>query len=195
MSHSSALFVVVLFGVLFFLGVGIWIGFLIGFSKALRDVAARFQSKNRVIGGYFLLLSAVVLLGIAAISSCLNWNFIHSAIFAKGIVVQMRERRGQDGNITYAPVVSFKDANNRVHIIEAHSSSSPPSHQLGDVVPVLYRNGEPENGRINEFFEMWGIAAFSGGFGILDFLIGCLLLVWPKIGARSKPSPSIAPSF
>ena len=90
---------------LFGLGAGIWFGFMLGFSKAMREAATKMQTTRSPVLGWGATGVGTVMLFIALGTGLYNWHFIRVARTATGIVTEMRTSQGHDGNdLTYAPV-------------------------------------------------------------------------------------------
>ena len=50
--------------------------------------------------------------------------------------------------------------------------SSPPAFDVGEPVAVLYDPAEPEEARIDSFFQLWFAALILGGIGLVFASIG-----------------------
>ncbi len=169
---------------LFGLGAGIWFGFMLGFSKAMREAAAKMQTTRSPVLGWGATGVGTVMLFIALGTGLYNWHFIRVARTATGIVTEMRTSQGHDGNdLTYAPVFRFTDDSGQGHTVASTLYQSPPAFQVGDSVPVLYVPANPQSARINTFGQIWFIPIFLGIFGTIWVLIGQIVLRWPQIRA------------
>jgi len=68
--------------------------------------------------------------------------------------------------------------------------SRPPSHKVGDTVAVLYLADQPQRAKLDEFFDLWGLAAVCGGLGIFWLVVGLAMLLVPVILQRFRPPPA-----
>jgi hypothetical protein len=172
--------------VLAVLAAGVWIGFVLGFSKSMRKAATRMQSRsNRPLYGRLLIGAGCVCFVVAVGATFFSWNFIRTARKTTGTVIEMREQTDKEsGGKSYAPIFSFKDTAQREHRIESSFYAYPPLHRVGDTVPVLYQADAPDNARIDGFWDQWGVTALAGIFGVLLTVIGSVVLHWPWIAAK-----------
>jgi hypothetical protein len=124
------------------------------------------------IVGWFLVVSSIICLMVSLFVYLHVRNFTRSATRVEGKVIRFKSRMRRD-----YPVVAFRDTDGIQHELNSSVSSTPPSHQIGDVVTVLYPNNQPQQAKINEFFEMWGLTTFFAGFGLCELIFG-LVLLW-----------------
>ncbi|MBM3124058.1 MAG: DUF3592 domain-containing protein [Chloroflexi bacterium] len=81
----------------------------------------------------------------------------------------------------YFPVVDFASEDGRRHTVQLSEGSSPPSHEVGDVVTILYDRDNPAQARIRSFMGsmvMWILPGITGIIG-LGFLAAVILV--PKL--------------
>ena len=178
--------------VLVALAAGVWTGFVLGFSKSMREAAARIQSpSNRPLYGRLLIGAGSVCFVVAIGASLYSWNFIRTARQTTGTVIKMREQTdNESGGKSYAPVFSFKDTAQGEHTITSSFYAYPPLHRVGDSVSVLYQPDAPDNARIDGFWYHWGVTTLSGIFGVVLTVIGTVVLHWTRIAARLGRSPA-----
>lgn len=91
-------------------------------------------------------------------------SFLDNAHEAVGIVVEI-ERIYDDG-VTFAPVFKFTDNEGLERTVQSSVSSNPASHDVGDEVQVLYDPEDSSKAKINNFFNIWGLAIILGGLGV-----------------------------
>ncbi|HET9862329.1 MAG TPA: DUF3592 domain-containing protein [Steroidobacteraceae bacterium] len=140
--------------------------------------------KFRWIFWTFLGVGALMLVGAALL--CIDTRrFIAHAQDATGTVVELREVRSDDGGSTWKPVVRFTAADGRDVTFASRVSSSPPSYDVGETVPVLYRPEEPGEARIRGFGSLWFGASILGGLGLLFAALGGGLL-FARRASRKK---------
>jgi hypothetical protein len=118
------------------------------------------------------LIAAWACLAMAAIIALLTANFVSRSIATTATVVKLAAVSAHDdGKTYYAPEYSFiaQDGGRYAHV--AHSSSNPPAYTIGQVISVRYDKANPENSKINSFWNLWGfpiLAGLSGGgFAVL----------------------------
>jgi hypothetical protein len=173
--------------ILITLATGIWIGFLLGFSKAMREAAARLAKPGKPVGGRIFLTAGILSLITALGFSIHSIHFSRNAARAKGQVLELREHHDKDQDTTYSPVVSFRHAGGSTHLVESHSSSSPPSYHIGDTVPVIYPSRNPEDAKIDEFMEVCGAEVVCSSLGLIFILAGLASLYSGRIKQRFWP--------
>ena len=76
----------------------------------------------------------------------------------------------------YAPVIEFSDSSGRKSAIKG-TASSPPKYKLGQQLPVLYLQNNPEKAIIDSFFEKWIVTVMATAFGVTILLSGLLVLL------------------
>lgn len=134
-----------------------------------------------VIKYLFLLVGGLLLLGAVASYQSAN-RFLEEAVSATGVVVALEEQRG-DGTVSYHPVVVFLDENKKTVRFTSSVGSSPAAYRKAEQVPVLYLPGQPEDARIDSFFEHWGASLIMSILGAPFFLIGLSIVLF---GMRKK---------
>ena len=71
-----------------------------------------------------------------------------------------------------SPTIGFKTLDGRVIEFESPVSSTPPMYEKGEIIAVYYDKDYPDKARINNFFDLWFLTTFLGGFGGIWFLVG-----------------------
>lgn len=171
------------------------VGFMIGFSRALRESAKKIHGTHRPLLGWLIFGLGCSLLVIGLISSLYTWRFTRDAEHASGVVVEMRPHLDKDnGDVSYAPTFRFEDSSGIHHTVSSSFFSSPPEFHVNNSVDVLYRRNDPENARINSYWQLWGIPSLTGIIGSVELPVGLVVICWPAIVARfrSKIAPKIA---
>ena len=100
-----------------------------------------------------------------------------------------RATRSSYSDTVYYPIFTFQDSNGRTHEITSSSGQNPPAYKVGDTVTVLYQSEQPEDAKLDRFFDVWGWAAMLCGFAVVDVLVGLGMLVVVIIIQRSKHAP------
>lgn len=145
-----------------------------------------------IIKYLFILIGGAMLVG-AAYAAVNTRSFLAHALRADGKVVALQPRHSVNGNsttsgadrsLTFAPLVRFTHAG-QVIDFTASTASNPPAYHIGETVPVLYEDTPPYKARIDSFFSLWGPTVIVGGLGTIFLLIGALLVIVPRMGARA----------
>lgn len=171
--------------ILVVLAVGIWLGFIIGFSRAMREVVARMRGPKRRATAWFLIAGACVCFVVAVSTSLYSWYFVSTALRTTGTITELRERTEKEhGGIAYAPIYKFRDAAGAEHSVASNLYSAPPLHRVGDTVQVLYHPTDPVNARIDGYWYLWGIPTVTGLLSGLYLPLGLIVFFWPRIIGR-----------
>jgi hypothetical protein len=167
---------------------GISFGFMLGFSRAMREAASRIHGTKRPVIAARLVMGIGCLALIVALATSLHtWRFTRVAQRTSGTVIEMRENTDKDsGNVSYAPTFRFQDATGAEHTVASSLFSSPPEFRVGDRVGVLYRADSPTSARIDSYWQVWGLPSLLGIIGSIELPIGLVILFWPKITARFR---------
>lgn len=182
-----AVFIVILLVLIF----GIYIGFILGFSRAMHKVAYRIHGTKRpLIAKIVIGLGCAALVGSIAISLH-TWHFTRTALRTSGTVIQLIEKTNKESDsFSHAPMFRFLDADGSEHTVVSSVSSSTPEFHVGDRVEVLYREDSPKSARIDSFRQIWGLPCVFGIIGFLELAIGLVMHFLPKVtGLFRRQSP------
>jgi len=173
---------------------GISIGFMIGFSRAMREAASKIHGTKRpVIAKIVIGLGGAALIGGLA-TALHTWHFTRIAARTRGTVTEMRPQTDRDsGSVSYAPTFRFQDAAGVEHTVSSSFYSSPPEFHAGDRVTVLYRADDPQSARIDGYWQVWGVPSLLGIIGSLELAVGVVVLFWPKLTGRFRGQTANAP--
>jgi hypothetical protein len=143
----------------------------------------------KVIKYTFTTIGAVMLAG-AFIWYQNTSSFVDRAARADGVVVDLTESRSRDSDgstsTLYTPVVVFTDDQGKETRFSSSVSSSPPSHDIGEKVQVLYLPGQSRSASINSTMSLWFGHFVLGGLGTVFFLIGAGFFLAPVLGAGKE---------
>ena len=171
------------------LAAGIFIGFMIGFSRAMREAASKMQGPKRPVFGRV----ATTVGGLSLLFALGSWiytvHFTHVAARTSGTVVEMLQQTDKDGDVTYAPTFRFQDATGIQHTVSSSAYQSPPEFHVGDTVTVLYLRDAPQTARIDSFWQLWGLPSLAGIIGSITLSAGIIVMAWPKIVGRFRGQP------
>lgn len=131
--------------------------------------------KNILVGIFFSLIGLSILAGDFFITSNTIF-FLNNSVKAEGQVVEIIQSRSSDNKAIYSPRVVFIDSVGNEITFTSSLSTNISSYSTGDKVEVFYEKSNPQNARINSFFQIWfatilmsvlGVAFFLGGFSNL----------------------------
>jgi hypothetical protein len=118
-----------------------------------------------------VLLGGAAVLAVALIWIVWRILFIRRAVTTQGTVTDMESHHDSESGTTYSPVVTFQTADGQSIQFSPNVSSSAPSHQIGETVPVKYLVNKPQDAKIGTPTSLWWAPA-------LFAVAGVGLLVW-----------------
>jgi len=162
---------------------GIPAAFYFGRSRPPREPVVTDKSRGRQIPrkiALITILGSCIALLLAFYDTAHSCWYLWHAQRSPGTVVEIHEREENDQEKWYAPVVAYSDRSGRDHRITASVYADPPTHQVGDVVNVLYDPMNPDDA----ILEFWQRPIAVGVTGAFLGVVGLLTLNWPQIVAR-----------
>lgn len=99
-----------------------------------------------------MLLLSVVLIYFAVKHYNTSKDLMTNGIKTKAKVIELIEISGDDG-YTYKPVFEYTDRVNNIVKFKSDVSSSPPSHNVGDIVNIVYSKDNDEK----KVISFWGL--------------------------------------
>src|ERR1700733_4020074 len=157
----------------------VWAGGVHGAPAGLksRDVRSNPLRNSKAIVATLVVVLTIGLLAGTVLQLQYLAEFLRESEKAQGVVVNwIMTRSGSSGGVSgtasYFPVVYFTDRRTG-HGFEFRSSvSGNPSDWLGGkTVEVLYRRSDPNDAKINDFFNIWALPLITGVPGGIFFLI------------------------
>ena len=133
-----------------------------------------------------LIAKFIIALGCASLTATVityldTRHFISHAQRTSGTVVEMREKTdGANDIIDYAIIFRFQDASGLPHTV---SSAVFASVHAGDSITVLYPSDDPQNARIDRFWQVWRLPILYGIGGSIELFVGLIVLNWRRIKA------------
>jgi hypothetical protein len=125
----------------------------------------------------FLNLVWIILLGVAVYVGRGSWELKQKGASATGTVVSLREVDETDNTgVTYAPVISYA-VQGHTYTYESSNSSDPPAYDVGEKVALLYQPDDPEEVRVNSWFDLWFLPAMLGGAGVVVAIVSLVMMV------------------
>jgi hypothetical protein len=97
---------------------------------------------------------------------------IRNGVTTQAVVVRLQETHGHKSGTSYAPVFTFMTEDGHPYTLTSRVSSNPPSYKVGQVATVYYPHGQPQNAKLDSFFDLWFTQLIVGFFGFVITLIG-----------------------
>jgi len=94
-----------------------------------------------------VLLSGLVLLAAGAGFTYQYYRVKQNGIMTTGQVIRL-DKRCSDDSCTYRPVVEFTTQDGQISTHPSSSSTSPPAHDVGEIVTIYYMRENPQEARI-----------------------------------------------
>jgi hypothetical protein len=118
-----------------------------------------------------VLMAGAVCVAFGLIFLVVRILFVRRAVTTQGTVTDLESHHDSEDGTTYTPVVSFVTADGQPIQFRSHVSSNPPSHQVGEMVPVKYLADKPQKAKMGTAPSLW----WAPG---LVLLVGAGLLIW-----------------
>jgi hypothetical protein len=131
-----------------------------GHGPSLRSLGVTFV----LVGGSFSLVAAGMAL-----------HSVHFKLTGQRTIGSVTELRSA-GNGNFSPVFVFTNYAQRFEVVSRHSSK-PPSHSVGDIIPVLFDPANPQKARPDTFQYSWLLPTIFGGAGGGLLVIGVAILI------------------
>ena len=131
-----------------------------------------------LIAGPFLVVLGAILLfvGWGWYSKTTAWAAAGGT--ATGTVVEMNQHQSAtsngSSNTMYQPIIEFKTDTGELVTYTDPTSTSKPSHQIGDQVEILYNRKFPNDARENNFWSLHLPDVIVMGLGGLFMLMGVI---------------------
>jgi hypothetical protein len=103
-----------------------------------------------------------------------TWMFVQRAVTVEGTVVGMDAKPSSKGT-GYSPITEYRTPDGSVYRITESSSSSHPSVEVGETVPVKYDPAKPDKGRLTRPLYLWGLGGFLVLLGLVLAVAGLAL--------------------
>lgn len=144
------------------------------------------RGRTIVAVAFGLMGLALVVLGLRFASA--TRAFIDRSARASGTVVELA--RSREGG-SYFPVVRFETPDGRTVTFRNRTGGDPPSHRVGETVPVLYDRAQPERAAIDTPSSLWLGPVLVGGLGVIFCAVaaGALLLAARNRRAAAPRAP------
>jgi hypothetical protein len=114
---------------------------------------------------------------------------------AEGVVIDLILSRDSDGDDTYYPRVRFATPTGESVEFTGSVGSTPAAFDVGEAVAVLYDPADPQDARIDSFFQLWFGPLILGFLGFVFTAIGGGAVVAALRSGRGSAAPiAAAPS-
>jgi hypothetical protein len=129
-------------------------------------------------------IGGIVFVLIGAVFAAFSWQlykadqvFIQQSVPAMGTVVKLEYVRSEKAEPTYYPVVAFQTPDGKKYQFRNTTGTTrrKRSYQEGTQIEIRYEIQNPANAKIAGFWELWGLTAILGGFGLLFVLVGVII--------------------
>jgi len=97
---------------------------------------------------------------------------IRNGVTTQAVIVRLQAVHGHKSGTSYAPVFTFMTEDGHPFTLTSRVSSNPPSYKVGQVATVYYPHGQPQEAKLDSFFDLWFTQLLVGVFGVLITLIG-----------------------
>lgn len=99
-------------------------------------------------------------------------RFVNHGVRVQGEVIELHFSRDSEGDGTYRPEVKYRTPEGVEYRFISSNGSNPASFSRGEQVEVLYLPENPQDGRIDAFFSLWGGVLICGVMGAIFALVG-----------------------
>lgn len=116
----------------------------------------------------------------SGISAAVIAQSISADRYADGTVVDIT-----DTGKSYAPIVEFRPASGTPARFTSQLGSNPPAFSVGERVRVRYDPANPQDARIDQYWQIWFLPTAFGAFGA-PFLFGGIAFGVMTLSARRR---------
>src|SRR5690606_29541496 len=151
-----------------------------GIEVSLIPQKAGCVSNALKITGWFFMVGAMMVLGVAAITYYMTNQSIEDSELVMGKVVEMTPYNAYDpGEGSYAPVVAYTwQGEEREY--KSSFFNKPPAYVVGQEVELFVNRENPEEVTINSFADRWLVVTIMGTVGGLFLILAIGLFVFAR---------------
>ncbi len=125
---------------------------------------------------FVAMFAGILALAVSAYYLRSTQRFVEGAVRGTGVVVDLIESKtGSRRTTVYKPHIRFTANDGSIVDFDGTVASNPPTYAKGDTVAILYRPGEANSARIDNFFGIWGGVFISAVLGVAFILAGAIL--------------------
>jgi hypothetical protein len=148
----------------------------------LRWVRRCFERVAPLLAGVLPALGVGLLL-IAVGLAVHSWNFARTRVRAVATITENVSEFAKEGGVVYAPRFRFRLPSGELVTVQAVKGSDEIEFAAGEMVPVLYRAGDPQGAVIATAWRAYEGAIVFGVLGVVLFDVGWALRVMVRARA------------
>lgn len=134
-----------------------------------------------MITSFLLFILGLLMVAGSVLTVRRNKRLSQEGLTADGTIVDVKVVTSTDQNdndtVSYYPVFQFSTADGRVVRVESKVSGGQSTYQVGQTVPVVYREAEPQKAKINRKGELYTGPIFLGCCGGVAMIAGIVMAV------------------
>lgn len=132
------------------------------------------KRKHQLVAYVFVPVGILILVA-AGIWTIKQYDFVTNSDMVKGSVVEIVEKKSDDG-YSYSPRVEFMTNEDEAVSFISQVYSSIPAYREGEVVWVRYYRSDPQVAEIDSLFSIWGGVFFAWILGLIFTAAGISIL-------------------
>ena len=132
------------------------------------------HSVDRIFPG-FILAVGLLFVAVGLWAAFDTWSFRSESIGGTGEVIDLRTQRPPGEDDRFAPIIEFEATDGQTYVFESRVSQRPAVHAVGDSVEIRYREGAPDDARVDSLVANWLLPIALGVVGIVFFTFGVML--------------------
>lgn len=132
------------------------------------------RSSNRA-GGFIFILIGVCFAAFSWYLYRSDWAFIQKSASATGVVIRWDYAKSKRSGGAYYAIIAFQTLGGQKREFRNEPGTGRPIYKDGEQVEIRYEKQNPANAKIAGFWELWGMTAIFGGFGLVFLLAGLII--------------------
>jgi hypothetical protein len=165
----------IIFGLLTFLAGGI-AGFILGLKVGLRKERHTNPKPANPVPGFLFMIGGAIAMISSFSAIAYSIYFLSNSQMTKATVVEIREKKDDDGAISRYPVYEYFISDGQ-EFTDTASMSAGREFVVGDMIPIRYLATSPQNSRIDYFAYHWSLSIILG-IGAMALTFVGLVLNW-----------------
>lgn len=101
--------------------------------------------------------------------------FMQQSAPATGVVLKSEYVKSERSGGAYYAIIAFQLSNGKKLKFRNEPGTGRPIYKDGEQVEIRYETKNPANAKIAGFWELWGLTAIFGGFGLVFLLAGVII--------------------
>lgn len=102
--------------------------------------------------------------------------FMKQSAPATGVVMRSEYVRYERSSGAYYAIIAFQTLGGSKQEFRNEPGTGRPIYKDGEQVEIRYEKQNPANAKIAGFWELWGLTAILGGFGLVFIGAGLMIL-------------------